>query len=481
MTQQVSVLPASRSHAKSRSASRSAPSHHAHNSGMIAQSPDSRNVARASSFDLLTGVYDRACATRRAGHLLSAAKAGDVAMLVVNLDGFSRINDIAGYDLGDRLLRRVAQRLASSISEDELLARIGGDEFVIVMHRFGDVSRLTRFARQVLASFGEPFVIAGREYRVSASVGVAVSGDDARNAASLMRDAGAAMRHAKRCGRGTVCFFTGEMREGVQRRFAIEGLLHHALARGEFRLAYQAVVDATSRKTIGVEALARWTSNELGDVPPAEFIPVAEQAGLMESIGDWVLEMACAQAADWRWSIAPDIAVSVNISPSQFSERLVRHVAACLDNSGLEPSALQLEITEGMQLPDDAAVRATTAALAKLGVKLVIDDFGTGYASMSYLKRFPVDSLKIDRSIVAGLPRDADSVAITHALVTMAHACNMRVTAEGVETEAQAVTLREIGCDALQGYLFSRPCNAAECAAALSRRPVRMKNCHVHK
>ncbi len=476
MTQQVCVLPASRSHAHSRSARRGAPSQHARSSGAIAQGPVNGHVARASFVDLLTGVYDRAYATGCARQLLASAKAIGVAMLVVNLDGFSRINDIAGYDLGDRLLRRVAQRLASSIADDQVLARIGGDEFVIVAQMLGDASRLTAFAQQVLASFGEPFVIAGREYRVSASVGVAVSNGDACNAASLMRDAGAAMRHAKRCGRGTVRFYTGEMREGVQRRFAIEGLLHHALARGEFRLAYQAVVDAASRETIGVEALVRWTSNELGDVPPAEFIPVAEQAGLMESIGDWVLEMACAQAADWRWSIAPDIAVSVNISPAQFSERLVRRVAACLENSGLEPSALQLEITEGMLLPDDTAVRATTAALAKLGVKLAIDDFGTGYASMSYLKRFRLDSLKIDRSFVAGLPRDADSVAITHALVTMAHACHMRVTAEGVETEAQAVTLREMGCDALQGYLFSRPCSAAECAAALSRRATRMNS-----
>ncbi|CAB3686369.1 putative bifunctional diguanylate cyclase/phosphodiesterase [Paraburkholderia rhynchosiae] len=426
--------------------------------------------AGCSSFvDSLTGVHNRAYAVGRAQQLLKSAHAARVAVLIVNLDGFSKINDIAGYDLGDRVLRSVAQRLAGSIDQDDLLARIGGDEFVIVADDHGDASTLTAFAQHVLALFREPFVIGGHEYRVSASVGVALSNGEPRDAAALMRDAGSAMRRGKLCGPGRLRIFTGDVQEDVQRRFRIEELLHHALSAGELKLAYQAVIDAASRETIGAEVLLRWSSSELGDVAPAEFIPVAEEAGLMESIGDWVLEQACAQAADWRWSIAPSFAVSVNISPVQFNERLVRQVAACLANSGLEASALQLEITEGMLMPDDAAVRATTAALATLGVKLAVDDFGTGYASLSYLKRFPLHSLKIDRSFVAGLPRDTDSLAITHALVKMAHACGMCVTAEGVETEEQATALCEMGCDMLQGYLFNRPGSAADLAGVLSR------------
>jgi diguanylate cyclase (GGDEF)-like protein len=463
MTEQVSVLPATASRI---------PLHFTYGDAtsrsLTAQSPVDGRFAHALFVDSLTGVYNRAYATGCAQQLLKSARAGRVAMLVVNVDGFSRVNDIADYDLGDRLLRSVAQRLARALATNDLLARIGGDEFVIVTERHGHAPMLAAFAQQVLALFVEPFVIAGREYRVSASVGVAPSNDDARDAALLMRDAGAAMRRAKAHAPGNVCFFTRDMKEAALRRFAIENLLRNALEAGEFRIAYQPVVAAASRETVAVEALLRWTSRELGDVAPTEFIPIAEQAGLMESIGDWVLEQACAQVANWRWSIAPGVSVSVNISPVQFNARLVRHVAACLANSGLDPSALQLEITEGILMPDHLTVRTTMAALTKLGVTLAIDDFGTGYASLSYLKRFALHGLKIDRSFVAGLPDDKDCAAIAEALVKMAHACGMSVTAEGVETEQQAVMLHERGCDALQGYLFGRPGTAADCAGRLS-------------
>ncbi|WP_025596766.1 putative bifunctional diguanylate cyclase/phosphodiesterase [Burkholderia sp. WSM2230] len=436
--------------------------------GAAARTHAHGHPAHWSFIDSLTGVYNRAYATGRAQQWLRSARAARVAMLIVNVDGFSRINDIADYDLGDRLLRSVAQRLASSVAANDLLARIGGDEFVIVTDGHREVPTLPAFAQQILALFAEPFVIAGRGYRVSASGGVALCGGQVRDAALLMRDAGAAMRRAKAQGPGSLQFFTGDMKEAAQRRFEIEDLLRDALDAGEFKLAYQPVVNATSRETVGVEALLRWTSAELGDVSPAEFIPIAEQAGLMGSIGDWVLEQACAQVADWRWSIAPGVTVSVNISPVQFNERLVQHVAACLANTGLEPSALQLEITEGMLMPDDPTLCATMSALTKLGVRLAIDDFGTGYACMSYLKRFSLHGLKIDRSFVAGLPDDRDCAAIAHAVVKMAHACGMSVTAEGVETEEQALLLHEIGCDSLQGYLFGRPGSAADCAGKLT-------------
>ena len=425
------------------------------------------HVDGVSVLDSLTGLYNRAYVTERAQELMKSADAARVVVLVISLDGFSKINDIAGYDLGDRVLHGVARRLAGFVDQRGLLARIGGDEFVIFVNDCGDAPALAGFARQILGLFAAPFEIAGREYHVGASIGIAFSTEDAQDASALMRDAALATRRAKQCGRAHVWFFTEDMQDDLQRRFRIEQLLRHALAAGELKLAYQPVIDSVSHETVGAEALLRWTNSELGEVAPAEFIPVAEETGLMESIGDWVLEQACAQAAQWRWSVAPRLAVSVNVSPVQFNERLVRRVAACLERTGLEASALQLEITEGMLMQDSAAASTTMIALANLGVKLAIDDFGTGYASLSYLKRFALHNLKIDRSFVVGLPDDSDSMAITRALVTMAHALGMTVTAEGVETREQARILIEMGCDTLQGYLFRRPASPAEFASAI--------------
>ncbi|MGA7782595.1 MAG: bifunctional diguanylate cyclase/phosphodiesterase [Paraburkholderia sp.] len=422
----------------------------------------------ASFVDSLTGLYSRADLAERAQHLLKTGHASGVALLLINLDGFSKVNDIAGYDLGDRVLRSVARRLAGFMDQHDLLARIGGDEFVIVVDDRGDAAALGEFARRVLDLFAAPFEIAGREYHVGASIGIARPLDDAHDAAALMRNAGLAMRRAKQCGRGRVHFFTEDMQDDLRRRLRIEALLRHALAAGELKLAYQPVFDSVSHEPVGAEALLRWTNSEFGDVPPAEFIPIAEETGLMESIGDWVLQQACAQAAQWRWSVAPSFTVSVNVSPVQFNERFVQRVAACLECTGLEASALQLEITESMLMPDSGDVAATTKALSNLGVKLAIDDFGTGYASLAYLKRFALHNLKIDRLFVADLPHSRDSIAITHAIVAMAHTLGMTVTAEGVETCDQAAALREMGCDMLQGYLFSPATSPAELAKALS-------------
>ncbi len=426
----------------------------------------------ASFIDSLTGLFSRANLTERAQQLLKSARASGVALVLINLDGFARINDIGGYDLGDRVLLGVARRLAGFMDRHDLLARIGGDEFAILVDDQTDAVALGELASRVLGLFAEPFVVAGREYYVGASIGVARSRDDTQDAVALMRNAGLAMRYAKQCGKGRVQFFTEDMQDDLRRRVRIEALLRHALAAGELKLAYQPVFDSVSHEPVGAEALLRWTNSEFGDVPPAEFIPIAEETGLMESIGDWVLQQACAQAAQWRWSVAPHLVVSVNVSPVQFNERLVQRVAACLECTGLEPSALQLEITEGMLMPDSAAVAATITALSKLGVKLAIDDFGTGYASFSYLKRFALHNLKIDRLFVADLPHSRDSIAITQSLVTMAHALGLTVTAEGVETREQAAVLREMGCDMLQGYLFGGASGPAEFAQALPRTQV---------
>ncbi|WP_116122738.1 bifunctional diguanylate cyclase/phosphodiesterase [Paraburkholderia sp. BL6669N2] len=431
------------------------------------QSSPIRHLGYTSFLDSLTGLHNRTYVAERVQHLLKLTPAARVTVLFINLDCFGKVNNIAGYELGDRVLRGVAHRLAGLVNHDDLLGRICGDEFIVVVDKRGDASAIGEFALRILDLLSAPLEIAGREYHLGASIGIACSSGDARDADTLIRNAGSAMRRAKESGRGRVQFFTQGLQDESQRRFRVEELLHHALAAGELKLAYQPIINSASHKTVGAEALLRWTSSELGEVAPAEFVPVAEDAGLMESIGDWVLEQACAQAAQWRRRIAPRLPVSVNISPLQFNERLVRHVAACLERNGLDAPALQLEITERVLMPDDPAVAATTAALAGLGVTLALDDFGTGYASLSYLKRFALHNLKIDRSFVAGLPHDSDSIAITRALVAMAHACSMTVTAEGVETHEQATALREMGCDMLQGYLFGRPASADKFAGSL--------------
>ncbi|WP_244221074.1 putative bifunctional diguanylate cyclase/phosphodiesterase [Paraburkholderia aromaticivorans] len=429
--------------------------------------------------DSLTRLHNRVYIAQCLQQLLKSQRAARVAVLFVNLDGFGKINDLGGYDLGDYVLRDVASRLAGLIGGRGLLGRIGGDGFLIVIDDRGNPLTIGGFAQQIFELFKTPFEVAEGEYYVGVAIGIARSDDEACDASALIRDAGLAMHHAKQCGRSRAHFFTAQMQCELQRRFKVEALLRRALGAGELRLVYQPIVDSASGETVGAEALLRWTSSELGDVAPAEFIPVAEEAGLMESIGDWVVEQACAQAGQWRWSLAPHLAVSVNISPRQFDERFVRHVAACLERSGLAASALQLEITESVLMPDDPAVSATMAALAKLGVKLSIDDFGTGYASLSYLKRFALHNLKIDRSFVEGLPHDHDSAAIAHSLVAMAHAFGLTATAEGVETHEQATALFEMGCDMLQGYFFSRPADAAEFGRALSDADLGSKWCAV--
>ncbi|WP_244140066.1 EAL domain-containing protein [Caballeronia sp. BCC1704] len=250
-------------------------------------------------------------------------------------------------------------------------------------------------------------------------------------------------------------------------------MLPHALAAGELTLAYQPVIDSVTRETVGAEALLRWKNNELGDVGPAEFIPIAEKTGFLKNIGDWALLRACVQAARWRRIIAPRLVVSVNVSAAQFDDSLLRHITTCLERTGLEASALQLEITESMPMPDTAASVSTARALSDLGVKLAIDDFGTGYASLSYLKRFRLHNLKIDRLFVADLPRSHESIAITRALIDMAHALDMTVTAEGVETADQATALWALGCDLLQGYLFGRATSPTEFTHLLAQNRAR--------
>lgn len=426
-----------------------------------------------ATHDSLTGLYNRRWLADRMRELFEsrddAAGPARVAILYVDLDGFKKVNDTAGHDAGDALLCCVAARLTECVGERHALTRVGGDEFVIVVSDYDDPDELAMLARRVIDTIGKPFEVANNEYYLGVSIGISLSPRDSDDPATLMRNADSAMYDAKQRGRNSFTFFTAQLNLRLQRRFAIEQSLRRALASNALRLVYQPVVDGLSGSTVGAEALLRWTSPELGPLSPAEFIPVAEDTGLIVAIGQWVLETACRQAAEWRRTIAPDLVMAVNLSPRQFHDGLVESVERCLEAAGLEPSALELEITEGLLMNDSETVLPMLRALTDMSVRISVDDFGTGYSSLSYLKRFRLHNLKVDRSFVAGVPEHRDAVAITEAVVAMAHSLGMKVTAEGVETEAQASFLRQIGCDRQQGFLFSQPLEPADYAQRLSR------------
>ena len=432
-----------------------------------------RQLKFLATRDSLTGLYNRAYLTERMRDLFAPAapdgsgELASVAVLFVDLDGFKKVNDTAGHEAGDTLLCSVAERLSACVGRNDTLARVGGDEFVIVVSAYENTGHLIGLAHRILDMIAVPFAVAGNEYYLGASIGISLFPEDGQDVATLMRNADSAMYHAKQRGRNNFQFFTAELNQHLQRRFTIEQSLRRALAGDELSLVYQPIVDSQDGRTIGAEALLRWYNTELGNVSPGEFIPVAEDAGLIVEIGDWVLARACAQVAQWRRTLAPELIVAVNLSPRQFNDGLLERVERCLSESGLEPAALELEITERLLMNDSDTVLPMLSALSAMGVRISVDDFGTGYSSLSYLKRFPLHNLKIDRSFVAGLPDHRDSIAITQAVVAMAHSLGMNVTAEGVETAEQAAFLRAIDCDKQQGYLYSRPVGASAYARSL--------------
>ncbi|HEX3638353.1 MAG TPA: EAL domain-containing protein [Paraburkholderia sp.] len=433
-----------------------------------------RQLKFLATRDPLTGLYNRAYLAERMRDLFAPVgvtgmgELARVAVLFVDLDGFKKVNDTAGHEAGDALLCSVAERLSACVAPDDTLARVGGDEFVIVVSAYESTGHLIALAQRILEMIAVPFAVADNEYYMGASIGISLFPEDGQDVPTLMRNADSAMYHAKQCGRNNFQFFTAELNQHLQRRFMIEQALRRALAANELSLVYQPIVDSQCGRTIGAEALLRWYNSELGNVSPVEFIPVAEDAGLIGEIGGWVLARACEQIAQWRRTLAPDLIVAVNLSPRQFKGGLVERIERCLAQSGLEPEALELEITERLLMSDSDAVLPMLSALNAMGVRISVDDFGTGYSSLSYLKRFPLHNLKIDRSFVAGLPDHRDSIAITQAVVAMAHSLGMNVTAEGVETAEQAAFLRGIACDKQQGYFYSRPVGASAYARSLS-------------
>jgi diguanylate cyclase (GGDEF)-like protein len=420
--------------------------------------------------DTLTGLPNRLLFQDRLALAVAQAHrhGKGLAVLFLDVDRFKVINDSLGHSVGDRLIREVAVRLRSCVREGDTVARLGGDEFTLLLPDVGQAVDAAKVAKKVLDLVRMPFEIDGRELFVTSSLGISLYPDDGRDAETLVKNADAAMYRAKEQGRDLYQLYTPALNATALERLALESSLRKALAHDELLLHYQPIFDVATRRVHGVEALLRWHHPELGLVPPAEFIPLAEVTGLILAIGPWVLRAACAQARAWQ-HLQPGLRVAVNLSARQFQEAgLVGHVTDALADTGLDPRCLHLEITESSAMQNAQTAIQTLRELKALGVGLSIDDFGTGYSSLSYLKRFPIDTLKIDQSFIRDIGTDPDDAAIASAIIALAHTLKLTVVAEGVETADQLEFLTRHGCDRTQGYFFSRPLGVERCSELLA-------------
>jgi diguanylate cyclase (GGDEF)-like protein len=419
-----------------------------------------QRVAHMARHDALTDLPNRMLLRERLEHELKRVKRGEcLAVLCLDLDHFKGVNDTLGHPIGDELLKVVAERLRRCTREPDTIARLGGDEFAIIMTAMAQANDAAALSRRIRESIAKPFNLDGHQIVVDISIGISIAPFDATEPDQLLKNADMALYGAKADGRGAYRFFEPEMDARMKVRRELEMNLRNALANNEFELYYQPLVNLQNNEISAFEALLRWHHPSRGTISPADFIPIAEETGLIIPVGEWVLRKACDETANWP----NDVKVAVNLSPAQLKSRnLVQVVVSALANSGMAPNRLQLEITESVLMQNTFATLATLHELRKLGVQIAMDDFGTGYSSLSYLRSFPFDKIKIDRSFIQDLPNGVEPLAIVRAVTSLADNLSIISTAEGVETQQQLETLQNVGCTEMQGYFFSRARPAEE-------------------
>jgi len=416
-------------------------------------------LERQANYDVLTGLPNRNLFHDRLSQAVYAQRhRRPLALVFIDLDHFKFVNDSLGHHAGDELLKVVADRLRSCVREADTVARLGGDEFVLILNDQTNEELIFHAMQRIISRLVEPISINERELYITCSAGISLYPQDGPDVETLLKNADAAMYRAKEQGRNNFQFFTAEMNARANERLALENGLRRAVECDEFILHYQPRVDLKTRSIVGVEALIRWQHPRWGLLPPERFIPLAEETGLIVSIGDWVLRTAFAQSKSWQDAGMPRLTMSVNLSARQFKQKdLVKSVARALQATRLDGRCVELELTESLVMHNPEGAIATLLELKSLGLRLAVDDFGTGYSSLSYLKRFPLDALKIDQSFVRDIGSDPDDAVLTRAIISLGHSLNMKTVAEGVETAEQLTLLEEQGCDEVQGFFLGEP------------------------
>ena len=430
-------------------------------------------VKFAATHDPLTGLPNRLLLADRVNRAVVQARTQgrSAALLFIDLDRFKNINDALGHEAGDRLLQTVADRLVRCVRRSDTVARQGGDEFVVLVEGFQGPRDLTQIAEKVLAEVGGPMSIYGKEFQITASVGISTFPDDGQDLRALLKNADTAMYRAKQQG-NAYQVYAAQMDSHSAERLELETALRQALERDELRLHYQPKIESRTRRVTGIECLLRWQHPKLGIVLPDQLVPLAEETGLIVPIGKWALRTACQQARAWADQGLPLLRIAVNLSARQFmSPTLLDDIVATIAETGMSPRLIELEVTESMMMREPEEAVRLLRSLKTIGLRLTIDDFGTGYSSLAYLKRLPIDCVKIDASFVRGIPVDASDVAITETVIAMSRSLGLRVVAEGVETRDQVRFLEQRGCDEMQGFYFSTPLAAEQLASYLRQEP----------
>jgi len=434
---------------------------------------DEERILYQANYDSLTGLPNRSLFLDRLTQAINSMERSQktLGLLFIDLDGFKLINDTLGHDVGDMLLKEVARRLGACVRTGDTVARLGGDEFTIIMPNLDDSQNAPLLAQRVLDSLGRVFLLAGHEAFVTGSIGVTIYPDDAQEALGLLKNADSAMYRAKEKGKANYQFYTADMNDHIKQRLIVKSGLSKALENDEFLLLYQPKMDLITNRVTGAEALMRWESPEIGMVSPVTFIPILEETGMVVEVGEWAIYTACQQHAKWLENGLEPMKVAVNLSARQLREpSFVNIVKSALKKFNLPSSAIEIEITESMLMSDAPAIVAALEDLHDYGVHISMDDFGTGYSSLSYLKRFPIDTIKIDRSFVNDIHVDPDDAEIIHTIINMGHTLNRKIIAEGVETEEQLDILKAYRCDEIQGFYFSRPLSPGDFLAFVKNK-----------